>query len=235
MIKNILFDLDGTLLPMDQDIFIEAYLRTLSAHLAPHGYDAKQLVKGIWTGTGAMIKNDGSQTNEQAFWACFDGLFERDTLQDEPLFDRYYRTDFSKVRLSCGFTPEAKTLIASLKAMGFRLILATNPIFPAIATQNRIAWAGLSPQDFEHITTYENSHFCKPNPDYYREIFQTAGLRAEECLMVGNDAAEDMVAKTLGCEVFLVTTDLINKQNLDLSGYRQGSLADVLPFVQSLI
>ena len=77
-------------------------------------------------------------------------------------------------------------------------MLATNPLFPPTATQSRIRWAGLTPEDFEFITTYDNSSFCKPNPDYYREILGKLNLNAGECLMVGNDVGEDMIARTLG-------------------------------------
>ena len=68
-LKAILFDLDGTLLPLDNDRFVEIYLSNLARHSAAWGYDPATIVKTIWKSTGAMVKNDGSQTNEQAFWA----------------------------------------------------------------------------------------------------------------------------------------------------------------------
>ena len=114
-----------------------------------------------------------------------------------------------------------------LKTAGLRVILATNPIFPAVATQSRIRWAGLSPEDFELYTTYENSRFCKPNPDYYREILQRLDLRGEECLMVGNDVREDMAAETLGMETFLLTDCLINTENVPLDRWPHGGFQDL--------
>lgn len=232
MIKNILFDLDGSLLPMDQDVFVEAYMRTLSAHMMPYGYDPKLLVSSIWTGTAAMVKNDGSVSNEEAFWNCFAGIFGEEAKQDEPKFEEYYRTGFPAVKKACGFLQGAKPLIDTLKSRGYRLILATNPIFPPIATNQRIAWAGLSMEDFEYVTTYDNSRFCKPNPNYYREIFKKLELKPQECLMVGNDVTEDMVARTLGCEVFLLTDCLINKGKEDISAYPQGGFEDLLRFIE---
>ena len=234
MIKNILFDLDGTLLPMDQDVFVEAYMRSLSAHMMPYGYDAKMLVKSIWTGTGAMIQNDGSVSNEEAFWRCFDEIFGADARKDEPKFEQYYRSGFAAVQKSCGFFAEAKTTIDTLKNRGYRLILATNPIFPPIATNQRVAWAGLSTEDFELITTYDNSHFCKPNPKYYLEIFEKMNISPEECLMVGNDVGEDMIAQKLGCKVFLMTDCIINKTNADISGYPQGGFAELLQYIEKI-
>ena len=118
--------------------------------------------------------------------------------------------------------------------MGFDLILATNPIFPAIATQSRIRWAGMLPEDFRLVTTYENSHFCKPNPNYYRQILHNLNLQPEECLMVGNDVAEDMVARELGMKVFLLTDCLINRKNLPTDSYPQGSFEALMDYIQTL-
>ena len=117
---------------------------------------------------------------------------------------------------------------------GYRLVLATNPIFPAIATESRIRWAGLEPKDFEFYTTYENSGYCKPNPDYYREILNRLQVSPGECLMVGNDVTEDMVAETLGMKVFLLTDCLINKEEKDISVYPNGSFEQLLAFVEQL-
>ena len=66
MIKTVIFDLDGTLLPMDQEAFTKYYFGLLAKKLAPHGYEPEKLIKSIWAGTAAMVKNDGSRTNEEA-------------------------------------------------------------------------------------------------------------------------------------------------------------------------
>lgn len=231
MIQTILFDLDGTLLPMDQEKFTRAYFERLAGKLAAHGYDAGQLVDGIWAGTAAMVKNDGSCTNEEAFWKRFSSIFGEKVLADKPLFEEYYRKEFQEVAGVCGFTPKAKATVDKLKAEGYRLALATNPIFPAIATQSRIRWAGLSPEDFALYTTYENSRYCKPNPAYYRDILQRLGCRAEECLMVGNDVEEDMVAQTLGMKVFLLTDCMINQKGADISGFPQGGFDELCQLI----
>ena len=122
-----------------------------------------------------------------------------------------------------------------LKEKGIGRILATNPLFPRIATESRVRWAGLDPADFDWITTYENASYCKPNPDYYREILGRMGLDPKDCIMVGNDAVEDVAAAELGMEVFLVTDCLINKDNRDLSGYPQGSLTDFVTYLEKRI
>ena len=210
-ITTVLFDLDGTLLPMDQELFLKAYLGGLCKKLAPLGYDPKAVTDGIWKGTGAMVGNDGAQTNEAVFWQVFCSLLGEGTRKDEPVFEDFYRNEFQKVAEVCGNNPAAKELIEGLKAKGLRLVLATNPLFPAIATHSRVRWAGLEPEDFAYITTYENSSRCKPNPDYYREILDKLGLQTEECVMVGNDAQEDGAAAALGLPVFLLTDCLIDR------------------------
>ena len=233
-LRYILFDLDGTLLPMDQERFIQEYFGRLSKKLTPHGYDAKRLIDAIWGGTAAMVKNTGKVTNEQVFWDYFSSIFGEDARKDEPIFEEFYRTDFQKLRSVCGFDPRAAQVVARLKAMGFPLVLATNPIFPAIATRSRMDWAGLREEDFVLYTTYENSRHCKPNPDYYRDILAQLGAKAEECLMVGNDVTEDMIAGSLGMKVFLLTDCLINKHGKNIENFPHGSFEKLMEFVQTL-
>ena len=233
-IQTVLFDLDGTLLPMDQNVFVKSYLGRIAKAMALHGYDPDKLVKAIWSGTDAMVRNDGSRLNEAVFWDTFAGFFGTPTPQELALFDAFYREGFPAVQESCGFTPRAKEVLDKVKALGLQAVLATNPIFPAAATHQRVQWAGLQTSDFLHITTYENASFCKPNPDYYREILHKLGLAPEECLMVGNDATEDMVAETLGMQVFLLTPCLINKHDLDLSRWPQGDFDALLDYLDKL-
>ena len=230
-IKTIMFDLDGTLLPMDQEQFTKYYFGLLAKKLALHGYDAEQLVSGIWAGTAAMVKNDGSCTNEEAFWKKFCAVMGEKVLGDKPLFEEFYRVEFQGARASCGFAPQAAGLVKKLKAAGFRVLLATNPIFPAVATESRIRWAGLEPEDFELYTTYEIACRCKPNPDYYRDILRSMELDAAECLMVGNDATEDTAAELAGIQVFLLTDCLINKENRELSQWHHGGFDRLEKFI----
>lgn len=233
-IKYILFDLDGTLLPMDQDAFLKIYFGNLVARLAPLGYEPQKLIDGIWAGTAAMVKNDGNCSNEEAFWKTFAALFGEHVRQDEPVFADFYRNEFQQARAACGFEPQAGAIIRRLKERGFTAVLATNPIFPAIATQSRIRWAGLEPEDFALYTTYENSCHCKPNPDYYRDVMAALGAEPQECVMVGNDVQEDMVAETLGIKVFLLTDCLIDRAQTDLSRYPHGGFEELSAFLEGI-
>lgn len=234
-ITTVLFDLDGTLLPMeDQDLFAMTYLKGLAARVAPAGYDPKALIGAVWKGTEAMIRNDGSCLNEARFWQVFTELMGEKALEDVPLFDTYYREDFDKVQSTCGYNPQAREIIDLVKAKGMRPVLATNPFFPAVATHKRVQWAGLQVEDFDYITTYENSSYCKPNPMYYQELLEKLDLQPEECVMVGNDAHEDTAAAKLGIPVFLLTDCLLNKKNLEYSQYPQGGFSELRAFIENL-
>lgn len=234
-IKTVLFDLDGTLLPMDQEVFVKAYFRGLVTHLMPLGYDKDGLIKAIWGGTDAMIANTGEHPNEKLFWDFFCGIYGADARKDEPKFEEFYKTGFQEVRNVCGHRPESGKLVRALREKGVRVILATNPIFPAIATESRIRWAGMEPSDFEFYTTYENINYCKPSLEYYKAILSKFDLKPEECLMVGNDVDDDMVARHLGMQVFLLTEDLINCSNTDISRFPNGNFKELTEFIEEKI
>ena len=224
---TILFDLDGTLLPMDQDQFTYTYFKELAVKLAPLGFDPKALAGNIWAGVAAMVKNDGSVPNEEAFWMEFSHIYGETVRNHIPVFEEFYANEFQKAQSVCGFSPESKKIVEKIKQAGCKVVLATNPIFPAIATQSRIRWAGLEPEDFLLYTTYENSSFCKPNPKYYEEIVTKLGLDPKICLMVGNDVTEDGAAKALGMDVFFLTDCLINKEGKDIDREPHGSFAEL--------
>lgn len=232
--KAILFDLDGTLLPMQQDEFTTAYFDRLSKKLAPCGYEPKRLIEGVWQGTKAMVKNNGKQTNEQVFWKEFAGLFGDKVYSDIDKFNEFYETDFDKLKNHCGYNEQANQTIQTLKEKGFILVLATNPVFPMTAQKKRMLWAGINPDDFTWITSYENSHYCKPNPLYYKEIAEKIGVKPGDCLMVGNDTTEDAAAMLTGADFFLLTDCLLNRERKDISKYSRGSFTQLLNYIDNL-
>ena len=63
---------------------------------------------------------------------------------------------------------------------------------------------------------------------------RTLGVSPAECLMVGNDVSEDMIAETLGARVFLLTDDLINSKNADISVYPHGSYEELIAFIKKI-
>ena len=233
MLDTILFDLDGTLLPMDQNDFIKAYVTQLCRRYVPCGYDKDAIIKALWTGTAAMVKNDGTCTNEDRFWAAFDALLG-DTAPIRDSIPSFYTAEFDAVKEIAAPSPLAREIVDTLRGKGYDLILATNPLFPAEGVRTRLSWIGLSPEDFSLVTTYDNSTFCKPFPGYYQEILQKTGKTPAQCRMVGNNPLDDMSAAKLGLDVYLVTDYIENEKGLPIDGFPQGSLASVLAWSEAL-
>ncbi|MGD9887356.1 MAG: HAD family hydrolase [Bacilli bacterium] len=231
MIKTILFDLDGTLLPLDEDQFIKRYFDLLGKKFYSLGYNPQTMLDAVWEGTKAMVNNSGFISNEDCFWNAFEkktGLLRQAIEQELILF---YENDFDFVQKASISNPNVKEIIASLIEKKVPLILATNPIFPQIATYKRIRWAGLDPKSFFWITTYENSYFSKPNLKYYQWLLEKFNLLPSECLMVGNDVEEDMIASQLGIKTFLVTDCLNNRLNKDINLFDHGNMASLKSFL----
>ena len=235
MITAIFFDLDGTLLPMDLDVFVRAYLGGLAKKAVSLGFDPENVLAQIRGANRAMIRNNGDKTNHDVFWDAFSQLTGLDARIHESAFEEFYHKEYQSFRTVCGFDPRAAQTVRALKDRGLRVVLATNPLFPAIATHSRLRWAGLEPSDFELITTYEDSRHCKPNPAYYRDVLDTLGLKPEECVMVGNDVGEDMIAEQLGMQVFLLTDCLINRDGTDISRYPHGSFPELMEYLGGLL
>ena len=235
MIKNVLFDLDGTLLPMDMDEFTNGYFKFLvkKAMSSSDRYSPDELIKTIWGGVKAMVMNKGEKCNEDAFWEYFASVYGEDALADRKIFDDFYANDFICAKDFTGYNAEAKQAVEEIKREGYKVVLATNPIFPETATSQRVEWTGMDVSDFEAFTTYENCRYCKPNPEYYTELLVSLDMKPEESLMVGNDVEEDMEAGLkAGMQVFLITDCMINKKNLDIDKYPHGTFKDLLNYLK---
>lgn len=229
-----MFDLDGTLLPFEQDEFIKLYFGGLCKKLVPYGYAPDDVVKYVWKGTKAMIENDGSRLNSEAFWELFRAAFPGKP-EVRPFCDDYYVKEFDDVKSCLKYVPNHKPMVDKLKSAGAEIVLATNPLFPECAVKTRLAWVGLSEEDFAYITHYDNSTYCKPNPKYFTELLQKLGREPADCVMIGNSVPEDILpTKALGIESFLLTEFAENPNNEDLSGFNKGTVDDAVEFVLSV-
>ena len=235
-IKHILFDLDGTLLPMVQDEFVKYYMPLLARSYMRAGVsvDPKKFIGAVWAGYEAMVKNDGSRTNREAFWSYMEPELPLSTEESENIALRFYENEFNEAICTTKPTPVSNRIVKRARERGFETYLATNPVFPRCATLNRIRWAGLDEDDFKMITTYETCTYCKPNPKYFRNILEEYCLNPAECLMVGNDVGEDLSIRTLGVKTYLVTDTMENKKNLPIESEYTGTLDELLQFVENI-
>ncbi len=199
---------------MNQDEFVTFYMPLLAKKYISEGisFDPKAFIASVWKGYGAMVNNDGSCTNREAFWQYMDELLPTDSENSERIALDFYANEFNQAIAVTQPNSLSDKVVKKAKEKGICTYLATNPVFPKVATMNRIKWAGLDAEDFELITTYEDNCYCKPNVDYYRTILEQFHLRPEECLMVGNDVEEDLAIRKLGVKTFLVTDTKENKK-----------------------
>ena len=235
MIKNIFFDLDGTLLPLDMQKFMSLYFKSITESVCPYvPLDPQTVEKAILAGLDAMYKNNGEITNKMRFWNTVATVTYPRIVDSIPIFNGYYENEFLLTKEATATNPLSAEIVEILKKKGYKLVVATNPFFPKIGTVRRVKWAGVNEEDFEYITTYENSKYSKPNPKYFTETCISANCRPEETLMVGNDVEEDMSAKKVGLDTYLVTDCLVNRKNEDISAYKHGTMKDFYQFCLAL-
>lgn len=233
MFKAILFDLDGTLLPVDTDLFLQEYLKLLSKYTAPY-MEPEPFVAKLMEATFHMIADTNPhKTNEQVFMEKFFTLtgLKPDVMM--PVFDSFYATEFCRLEKVCAVNPMAPKLVEQALKKA-KVVIATNPVFPLVAVKERLRWIGIAGVPFDLITSYEIMHYCKPHLEYYWEIIDRIGVEPQECLMVGNDVDEDLVARQIGMKTFLVEQYLINRTGRDFETDFRGTLEDCLNLLAGL-
>lgn len=232
---TVFFDLDGTLLPIDTKTFMKGYMASIGRFMAEHGLDAEAGGEALFAGVMAMGQNDGSATNRDAFWKVFCERMGKSAEEWEPLFMDYYLNRFDEVGAGVEANPASAAAVRALKERGYRLAVTTMPMFPLVAVEARLRWAGLNPEDFAFITTYENSTSVKPYEAYYAEALGRAGVTGKEVLMVGNHNREDGGATKVGCDIYFVTDHLIETEDgLDVSACKHGTMEEFARFCEAL-
>ncbi len=233
--KAILFDLDGTLLPMDNDEFTKGYFGLLYNSVAAKlGYGKNEFVNAMWRGVAAMVTNNTDKYNCERFWELFPALIgDEHAAEHESEFDYFYTNEFEKAAALTQPTALAKKAVELAHAKADTVVLATNPFFPPIAVKTRMKWAGLAPKDFDHITHYANSKRCKPSPEYYIEVAGAIQTPPSECLMIGNNAQEDIeAAQAAGMDTFLITDCLIS--NGTVPPTKQGTFSELVEYLTEI-
>ena len=233
MLRAVLLDLDDTLLGNDMDRFLPPYFAALGRRLA-HWVAPDDLVKMLLASTRVMMKNDDPAiTNQQAFDADFFPRLGRPAALVRPTIAAFYEEDFPALKRYTQPRPQARRLVQALFDRGCDVVIATNPMFPRRAVEHRLDWAGVLDFPFKLITTYENSHFCKPNPHYYAEILGRLGCRPDEAIMVGDDLSNDIEpAARAGLHTYWIVERPAPADLAPTAGMH-GSLADCLAWVQS--
>ncbi len=206
MPKAILFDMDGTLIDDSMDTFLPPYFDAITKKLA-HLVPPETFIAQLQASTRAMVaSSDPAHTMADAFAADFFpkiGL-PRETLM--PLFDDFYAREYPELRAFVKPIPHARDLVANAIRRNHPVVIATMPVFPRTAIQQRMEWGRIADFPYALVTDYETMHASKPNPAYYREIAAMINCAPEDCVMVGNEVQNDILpAKRAGMRTFWVT------------------------------
>lgn len=196
MFDAILFDLDDTLLINPVAESIPAYFELLSQFLNGR-VTSDDLVSELLRGIQAMDANDGTgPTNKEVFDAVFYSGLGSTKERLGPVFERFYAEEYGKLRSYTRPLPEAVGIVSWTIGQGIAPVVATNPLYPLTAIEQRLEWANLSVSefDFARVTSYENSHATKAHPAYYEEIADALGCDPRRCLMVGDDWVRDVTS-----------------------------------------
>lgn len=212
MLAGVLFDLDGTLLDIDIEEFLQRYFHALSpavaeilgTHDEPHAG-----LEAVLSGTRAMWQPHFGRTNKAVFDEHFLQLTGVDIAQ-KPAADvlaRFYAEEFPRLRGSIGSMPGARACVARALDLGLKVAIATNPIFPRAAILERMRWADLEDLPVHVVTSYEDMFATKPLAAYFVQTAEMLGIAPSRALMVGDDRALDMAASDVGMYTYYVGKD----------------------------
>jgi FMN phosphatase YigB (HAD superfamily) len=225
--QGVLFDLDGTLLDVDIGSFLRSYFRALQTFAAPRFPDV-EFLPAVIASIDAMQAPHGAEVNRDVF---FRNLSERpgiDLGEAQNVFDEFYQEVFPALGDGYGAAAGATEAIGAARALGLKIAIATQPIFPRVAVEHRLSWAGFSPSDFDAITTFEIMHTYKPQAPYFLETCALIGCEPTGCVMIGDDPVNDMSAVTTGMRTFYV-----GSKPWTLA-HGRGTLKDVPAFLKRL-
>ncbi len=238
-IQVILTDLDGTLLDVDMDFFIPAYLEEMRRYGVAQGFipENSNLVPLVYEGTAAMFQHtDTSRTNKQVFMERFfqDGWFAQRKEAAMAFFDRFYEDVFPHLGHLCRRFSFSQAVAEAMFATGLPVVLATSPVFPMSAIDARLEWAGVKDFPWLFKTAYENVHTCKPRTAYYQEIAAMTGVQPENCLMIGNDTLDDLSAGKIGMTTFLLEEAVLDRAKGANQPDYHGKAAELIAFLKKI-
>lgn len=229
---TLLLDLDETLLKTNQDVFFPAYLQALSTNFASN-LDAKLVMRALLASIEKMNQSeDSARSLKEVFSDEFCPMVGMSREELDAHIDNFYSRIFPTLRGITSQIPEVKPFIDWAIAQGYRLVIATDPLLPRPATRQRVEWAGLDPEQFELISTFEDFHFLKKFPAYYAEVLGQIGWQDGPVLMVGNDLERDInSAKQLGLATFFVEAESGSTSGPEAEP--RGTLSDLRRYLES--
>jgi FMN phosphatase YigB (HAD superfamily) len=191
----------------NEDQFLVSYAKLAYPYMRDF-FDESTFFQKLLHSTLQMIHNDGRMTNIEAFTHHF--IADTPALSyDECVrrFHQFYEEGFDQLKSIVSIVPYGREILEHVLDEGLQIVIATNPIFPELATKIRLEWANLLDLNIKLMTHAENMSYCKPRIEYYQAILDMVQRKPAECVMAGNDPISDMAASDLGINTFLVDLD----------------------------
>ena len=229
-----MFDLDDTLLINDMETFSPHYFRALVARVAPI-CPPEPFVRALNAGTRAMLINDGgAMTNAEVFEQTFFARVDCDRDEIMPVFDAFYAEDFERLKQHTSVDPIARELIDLVKAEGYQVAIATQPLFPLVAIKSRLRWANVGAEeiDYDFISCYEIMTACKPHPQFFATVLAQLDCQPDQAVMVGDNPEADMGARQSGLRTFWVDRGHVARPS-QVRCDQRGNLRDLYHLVES--
>ena len=229
---TLLLDLDDTLIDTNLDAFIPAYFQAFGNHMSDH-VAPEVMLRALISGMNLMNESeDPTSTLEEIFNSGFYSKLEIAKEDLTEVIDDFYDTIFPTLVTHTRQRAEAVLFVEWALSCGFRVAIATDPLFPRKATYHRIRWAGIDPEKVELITTFEHFHFTKTHPAYYAEVLGRLGWPDGSILMVGNDVGRDLApAHRLGLATYFIDGESASSPGFEAG---RGKLVELRPWLESV-
>jgi FMN phosphatase YigB (HAD superfamily) len=226
--STLLLDLDGTLLDVEMQSFLEAYFPLVAARFGGPGERHRISEAMIAAARSMMAETGGVRTLDLVFLESFAPAVRCTAEEAREILASFHRGEFERMRRLVRPVPGAGALVERALGLGCELVLATNPVFFLDAIRARVRWAGLdaAPSPFALVTGAELMRWAKPHAGYFRQILQMTGRRPEQCLMAGDDPRMDMAARQAGIATWLVEQEGAPPEPAPLAD-RRGTLAQL--------
>jgi HAD superfamily hydrolase (TIGR01549 family) len=177
----IFLDYDGTLVEDKSEDFYKLYFKLLSEKSK---LPFEKIYKLVMESVNETLENNDQ--NITLFEKFLEIISQKSSLEKNywiEFFTDFYQNEFDEIKK---VTIPKENIINKIKKTNQKLIFASNPLFPKIAVEKRISFAGLSPKNFHYISHMENSHFAKPNPNFFKEILDNLKIKPKDCIMIGD-------------------------------------------------
>lgn len=232
---TLLLDLDDTLLDNDISVFLPQYLHTFSEEVSGI-VEPGEFVKVLMNATGKMIQNQKPDcTLREVFNSTFFPALGLDADNFQGVSDQFYLEVFPNLKELTSKRVAAKSLVETAIMRGYTIAIATNPLYPMSAIQERLSWADLSTDKYHYdlIASYETFHFTKPDPAFFAEVMARLGWPDGKAVVIGDDMERDInPAGKLGIPAFWITQDGRNPPEGSGLPSASGELSDVLPWLE---